>query len=472
LVNVSGRRETFLCRKHAVWHQKCKRMPRFALRHAHVSTVALHALSWNQDQDQDQEKILAQNPGQQPTQIARATSSGNGSCVDTDRTALNLIMVRSKRPPASRATTRSPSHGAGGLTSTGFTLIARAIRPSSERRSLDPPRSQGPNVSTARRLTKMTTVYQPARRRRSAVVLTEHRRRDHPHGVVRPTSPPRSRPRARPWRNVDAKRCRHERHGHLHRAAAPVAIRREATFFTQFSQLTLLGPCRSTTPPAKLAAVLDVRSRSNHMAITPAGFCWAMTPHESKTSGIDQTFPQRPTRCTSQHSRPDFVYRARGQAAVGRRRIHSGRHRSALFQARPSVDGRYPLTRRRHLRPVSRPHLEDMLQPAGMSSLFTLPPRRHLPARPPRCASSPLRAPASSATENRRAATRFRHTPTAMVLGNPVSVCNGGSKCHGPARVAACRRAAPRSRDPRLVANSKQRAAVLARQRRRWLLWG
>ncbi|MCA0175932.1 MAG: sigma-54-dependent Fis family transcriptional regulator [Proteobacteria bacterium] len=112
-------------------------------------------------------------------------------------------------------------------------------------------------------------------------------------------------------------------------AAAPVAVRREDHFFTQFTELT----CSAVPiydPAGELTAVLDVSSRSTqaqqHLLVL-----LGMTARMIENQLIDAQF--RSAHAVHFHSRPEFVYTLHeGRLAVGSGGEVLAANRSALFQ--------------------------------------------------------------------------------------------------------------------------------------------
>ena len=146
-------------------------------------------------------------------------------------------------------------------------------------------------------------------------------------------------------------------------AAAPVAIRREDHFFTQFSQLT----CSAVPvydPSGEIAAVLDVSSRSGQMQ-QHLLVLLGMTARMIENRLIDQRF--RNAHPLHFHSRPEFVYTLHeGKLAVGDDGYILAANRSALFQlGLQSMDE----IRSRRIEDLFQTSLEDMLQ-RSMSSSF------------------------------------------------------------------------------------------------------
>lgn len=112
-------------------------------------------------------------------------------------------------------------------------------------------------------------------------------------------------------------------------AAAPVAVRREDHFFTQFTELT----CSAVPiydPAGELTAVLDVSSRSTqaqqHLLVL-----LGMTARMIENQLIDARF--RAAHAVHFHSRPEFVYTLHeGRLAVDSGGEVLAANRSALFQ--------------------------------------------------------------------------------------------------------------------------------------------
>ena len=126
--------------------------------------------------------------------------------------------------------------------------------------------------------------------------------------------------------------------------AAPVSVRRDDHFFTQFSQLT----CSAVPvydPSGELVAVLDVTSRSRQMQ-QHVLVLLGMTARMIENRLIDQRF--RNAHPLHFHSRPEFVYTLHeGRLAVDDDGRILAANRSALFQLGSDVDGRHPLAAHR-----------------------------------------------------------------------------------------------------------------------------
>src|ERR1700712_4382879 len=145
-------------------------------------------------------------------------------------------------------------------------------------------------------------------------------------------------------------------------AAAPVAIRREDHFFTQFSQLT----CSAVPvydPSGEIAAVLDVSSRSNQMQ-QHLLVLLGMTARMIENRLIDQRF--RNAHPLHFHSRPEFVYTLHeGRLAVREDGYILAANRSALFQlGLQTMDE----IRSHRIEDLFQTSLEDMLQRSTSAS--------------------------------------------------------------------------------------------------------
>jgi transcriptional regulator of acetoin/glycerol metabolism len=242
-------------------------------------------------------------------------------------------------------------------------------------------------------------------------------------------------------------------------AAAPVAIRREDHFFTQFSQLT----CSAVPvydPSGEIAAVLDVSSRSKHMQ-QHLLVLLGMTARMIENRLIDQRF--RSAHPLHFHSRPEFVYTLHeGKLAVGDDGYILAANRSALFQlGLQSMDE----IRSRRIEDLFQTSLEDMLQRSMSSSFHPVVTYR---ANAALRFFAVARRPASSATSTLHA---ISSTPTAMVLGNPVAAATAAAKAARPAALRAVSSSSATFKDPRLVANLETARRVIARQTP-VLLWG
>ena len=145
-------------------------------------------------------------------------------------------------------------------------------------------------------------------------------------------------------------------------AAGPVSVRRNDHFFTQFTELT----CSAVPvyePSGKIAAVLDVTSRSSlmqqHLLVL-----LGMTARMIENRLIDLRFGN--AHPLHFHSRPEFVYTLHeGRLAVGADGRILAANRSALFQlGLTSMDG--ILSQR--IEDLFQTSLEDMLQRSSSSS--------------------------------------------------------------------------------------------------------
>lgn len=232
-------------------------------------------------------------------------------------------------------------------------------------------------------------------------------------------------------------------------AAAPISVRREDHFFTQFTQLT----CSAVPvydPSGQIAAVLDVSSRSSmmqqHLLVL-----LGMTARMIENRLIDRRF--RNAHPLHFHSRPEFVYTLHeGKLAVGDDGRILAANRSALFQlGLQSVDE----IRSRHIEDLFQTSLEDMLQRSTQSSFHPIVTFR---------ANAALRFFAVA----RRPATESESgTPVRMLASSA-----GGSSLStttvsrsGP-RLAPSRSAAqsPTFKDVRLSAHLETARRVIARQ--------
>jgi len=239
-------------------------------------------------------------------------------------------------------------------------------------------------------------------------------------------------------------------------AAAPVAIRREDHFFTQFSQLT----CSAVPvydPSGEIAAVLDVSSRSMHMQ-QHLLVLLGMTARMIENRLIDQRF--RNAHPLHFHSRPEFVYTLHeGKLAVGDDGHILAANRSALFQlGLQSMDE----IRSRRIDDLFQTSLEDMLQRSMSSSFHPVVTYR---------ANAALRFFAVA----RRPASSAATTLHPVAPGNAIAL--GASVAAGKAlgRPAGARPAssgtAATFKDPRLLAHLETARRVIARQTP-VLLWG
>jgi transcriptional regulator of acetoin/glycerol metabolism len=239
-------------------------------------------------------------------------------------------------------------------------------------------------------------------------------------------------------------------------AAAPVAIRREDHFFTQFSQLT----CSAVPvydPSGEIAAVLDVSSRSKHMQ-QHLLVLLGMTARMIENRLIDQRF--RNAHPLHFHSRPEFVYTLHeGKLAVGDDGYILAANRSALFQlGLQTMDE----IRSRRIEDLFQTSLEDMLQRSMSSSFHPVVTYR---ANAALRFFAVARQPASSATSTVHAVS----ANAAVALGSPMPLA-----AKSLARPAALRAVSSNSatfKDPRLLAHLETARRVIARQTP-VLLWG
>jgi transcriptional regulator of acetoin/glycerol metabolism len=209
---------------------------------------------------------------------------------------------------------------------------------------------------------EMTTLYQQLADSTSAVVLT-----DTDGVIVHMVSSPEFAAEAAPlglragvmWSETEAGT---NGMGTCLAAAGPVAVRREDHFFTQFAQLT----CSAVPvfdPAGKIAAVLDVTSRSGlmqqHLLVL-----LGMTARMIENRLIDQRF--RTAHPLHFHARPEFVYTLHeGRLAVAEDGSILAANRSALFQlGLTSMDD----IRSRHIEDLFQTSLEDMLRRSTSSS--------------------------------------------------------------------------------------------------------
>ncbi|MCR5868679.1 sigma-54-dependent Fis family transcriptional regulator [Aquincola sp. J276] len=209
---------------------------------------------------------------------------------------------------------------------------------------------------------EMTTLYQQLGDADSAVVLT-----DTDGAIVHMVSSPEFAAEAAPlglrvgavWSEREAGT---NGMGTCLASGAPVSIRRDDHFFSQFTSLT----CSAVPvfdPSGEIAAVLDVTSRSSlmqqHLLVL-----LGMTARMIENRLIDRRFSN--AHPLHFHSRPEFVYTLHeGKLAVdGDGRILAA-NRSALFQlGLQSVDE----VRSRRIEDLFQTSLEDMLQRSSSSS--------------------------------------------------------------------------------------------------------
>ncbi len=228
-------------------------------------------------------------------------------------------------------------------------------------------------------------------------------------------------------------------------AAAPISVRREDHFFTQYTQLT----CSAVPvfdPSGNIAAVLDVSSRSSmlqqHLLVL-----LGMTARMIENRLIDRQF--RNAHPLHFHSRPEFVYTLHeGKLAVGDDGRILAANRSALFQlGLTSMDE----IRSRRIEDLFQTSLEDMLQRSTQSSFHPVVTFRanaalrfFAVARRPATDAAPVRTLSSGGTAANPLPTTGRPAP----------------------RLAAVRAAtaAPTFKDTRLSTHLETARRVIARQ--------
>ncbi|GAA0750104.1 sigma-54-dependent Fis family transcriptional regulator [Ideonella azotifigens] len=240
-------------------------------------------------------------------------------------------------------------------------------------------------------------------------------------------------------------------------AAAPVAIRREDHFFTQFSNLT----CSAVPvydPSGEIAAVLDVSSRSKQMQ-QHLLVLLGMTARMIENRLIDQRF--RNAHPLHFHSRPEFVYTLHeGKLAVDDEGHILAANRSALFQlGLQSMDE----IRSRRIEDLFQTSLEDMLQRSMSSSFHPVVTYR---ANAALRFFAVARRPASSATANVHPIS----ATAAAALVNPTPLPERRSP-HRPAALRAVSPSRATFKDQRLLAHLETARRVIARQTP-VLLWG
>ena len=229
-------------------------------------------------------------------------------------------------------------------------------------------------------------------------------------------------------------------------SAAPISVRREDHFFTQYTQLT----CSAVPvfdPSGHIAAVLDVSSRSSmmqqHLLVL-----LGMTARMIENRLIDRRF--RNAHPLHFHSRPEFVYTLHeGKLAVGDDGRILAANRSALFQlGMQSMDE----IRSRRIEDLFQTSLEDMLQRSTQSSFHPVVTFR---------ANAALRFFAVARRPATEADMPVRTIPSvgASVTALPM-VARSSSRL--PSVRAAC--ASPTFKDARLSAHLETARRVIARQ--------
>ena len=231
--------------------------------------------------------------------------------------------------------------------------------------------------------------------------------------------------------------------------AAPVAIRRDDHFFTQFLQLT----CSAVPvydPSGEPVAVLDVTSRSRQMQ-QHVLVLLGMTARMIENRLIDQRF--RNAHPLHFHSRPEFVYTLHeGRLAVDDDGRILAANRSALFQlGLTSMED----IRSRRIEDVFQTSLDDMLQRSMSSSFHPVVTYRVNAALR---FFAVARRPASSATGTLHPVSSTG--AAGLVKG---AICPIGSQAASASEATF--------KDPRLVAHLETARRVIARQTP-VLLWG
>jgi len=232
-------------------------------------------------------------------------------------------------------------------------------------------------------------------------------------------------------------------------AAAPISVRREDHFFTQYTQLT----CSAVPvfdPSGNIAAVLDVSSRSSmmqqHLLVL-----LGMTARMIENRLIDRRF--RNAHPLHFHSRPEFVYTLHeGKLAVGDDGRILAANRSALFQlGLTSMDE----IRSRHIEDLFQTSLEDMLERSSQSSFHPVVTFR---ANAALRFFAVARRPATETAAPARTLSSVASSGTGSAAATPAAT--------RPARLAAVRSsaAAPTFKDARLSAHLETARRVIARQ--------
>ncbi|MGM9490504.1 sigma-54-dependent Fis family transcriptional regulator [Ideonella sp. YS5] len=209
---------------------------------------------------------------------------------------------------------------------------------------------------------EMTTLYQQLADMETAVVLT-----DTDGVIVHMVSSPEFAAEAAPlglrcggvWSEVQAGT---NGMGTCLAAGAPVSVRREDHFYNQFTQLTC-SAVPVCDPAGKIAAVLDVTSRSSLMQ-QHVLVLLGMTARMIENRLIDLQF--RDAHPVHFHSRPEFVYTLHeGKLAVSDDGRVLAANRSALFQlGLQSMDD----IRMRRVDDIFQNSLEDILTRSASSS--------------------------------------------------------------------------------------------------------
>jgi transcriptional regulator of acetoin/glycerol metabolism len=229
-------------------------------------------------------------------------------------------------------------------------------------------------------------------------------------------------------------------------SAAPISVRREDHFFTQYTQLT----CSAVPvfdPSGHITAVLDVSSRSSmlqqHLLVL-----LGMTARMIENRLIDRRF--RNAHPLHFHSRPEFVYTLHeGKLAVGDDGRILAANRSALFQlGLQSMDE----IRSRRIEDLFQTSLEDMLQRSTQSSFHPVVTFR---------ANAALRFFAVARRPATEADAPVRSIPSVGAGVTTLPMAARSSPRLAPARAAS---AAPTFKDARLSAHLETARRVIARQ--------
>jgi sigma-54 dependent transcriptional regulator, acetoin dehydrogenase operon transcriptional activator AcoR len=290
---------------------------------------------------------------------------------------------------------------------------------------------------------EMTTLYQQLADSSSAVVLT-----DTDGVIVHMVAAPDFAAEAAPlglragvmWSEVEAGT---NGMGTCLAAGGPVAVRQEDHFFNQFSQLT----CSAVPvydPAGKIAAVLDVTSRSGlmqqHLLVL-----LGMTARMIENRLIDQRF--RNAHPLHFHSRPEFVYTLHeGKLAVADDGRILAANRSALFQLGL---GTMDDIRTRHIEDLFQTSLEDMLRRSTSSSFHPVVTYR---ANAAHRFFAVARRPAAEADSPRNASAEISPALATVARG------------HARATPARSGLSSATFKDPRLVADLDTARRVIARQ--------
>jgi sigma-54 dependent transcriptional regulator, acetoin dehydrogenase operon transcriptional activator AcoR len=297
---------------------------------------------------------------------------------------------------------------------------------------------------------EMTTLYQQLADMETAVVLT-----DTDGVIVHMVSSPEFAAEAAPlglrcggvWSEIEAGT---NGMGTCLAAGAPVSVRREDHFFNQFTQLTC-SAVPVCDPSGKIAAVLDVTSRSSLMQ-QHVLVLLGMTARMIENRLIDLQF--RDAHPVHFHSRPEFVYTLHeGKLAVSDDGRVLAANRSALFQlGLQSMDE----IRARRVEDIFQSSLEDILVRSTSSSFHPVVTYR---AGAALRFFAVARRPASELVGSDRAVDRVSDRAAGTALAT-----SGSAPARARTVAIRAQPAATTFNDPKLVTHLETARRVIARQ--------